>query len=112
MVLESVQTGRFEFGPYSLDPSSGELRKHGTRIKLQERPFRVLLMLLEVPGQVVSREELQMRLWPDGTFVDFDHGISSGKQTSHRPQRLRRASSFHRNRRTPRLPDDLSRHPR
>ena len=77
MVLESVQTGRFEFGPYSLDPSSGELRKHGTRIKLQERPFRVLLMLLEVPGQVVSREELQMRLWPDGTFVDFDHGISS-----------------------------------
>ena len=77
MVQEIEQTARYELGPYVVEPASGELRKHGTRIKLQERPFRVLLMLLEVPGQVVSREEIQQRLWPRGTFVDFDHGISS-----------------------------------
>ena len=49
----------------------------GIRVKLQERPFLLLVALLERPAEVVTREELRQRLWPDGTFVDFDHSISS-----------------------------------
>jgi TolB-like protein/DNA-binding winged helix-turn-helix (wHTH) protein/Flp pilus assembly protein TadD len=55
---------------------AGELRKHGLRVRLQEQPFRVLALLLEHPGEVVTREELQRRLWPADTFVDFDHGLN------------------------------------
>jgi DNA-binding winged helix-turn-helix (wHTH) protein len=65
------------FGRYTVDMHAGELRKNGTRVKLQERPFQILGILLERPGEVVTREELRSRLWPDGTFVDFDHSISS-----------------------------------
>ena len=54
-----------------------ELGKYGIRVKLQERPFQFLLALVERPGEVITREELRRRLWPDGTFVDFDHSISS-----------------------------------
>lgn len=68
---------RTQFGVFTVDPRAGELRKHGTRVKLQERPFQLLLALLERPGEVVTREELRQRLWPDGTFVDFDHSIAS-----------------------------------
>src|SRR5215468_7342861 len=63
------------FGVFELDPCAGELRKHGVRIKLQDQPFAVLLILLEKPGQLVTREELQRRLWPADTFVEFDKGI-------------------------------------
>ena len=63
------------FGVFELDPSAGELRKHGFRIKLQDQPFAVLLMLLERPGQLVTKEELQQRLWSADTFVEFDKGI-------------------------------------
>ena len=66
-----------EFGPFMVDLRTGELRKYGTRIKLQDRPFEILAMLLERPGEVVSREDMRSRLWPDGTFVDFDNNISS-----------------------------------
>src|SRR5579862_3201973 len=65
----------FRFGPFEVDSKSGELRKQGVRIKLQEQPLQILQMLLEHPGQVVTREELCQRLWPADTFVDFDHGV-------------------------------------
>jgi len=68
--------GRLRFGVFELDPRTGELRKHGLRVRLQEQPFRVLEMLLEHAGEVVTREELQKRLWPGDTFVDFDHGLN------------------------------------
>src|SRR5579863_7987174 len=64
------------FGVFELDLRAGELRKHGLRIRIQEQPFQVLVMLLEHPGDVVTREELQKKLWPADTFVDFDHGLN------------------------------------
>ena len=67
----------FRFGPFTVDPHLGELRKHDTRIRLQEQPFQVLTMLLERPGDLVTREELRERLWPADTFVDFDHGLNA-----------------------------------
>src|SRR5437870_1828183 len=68
--------GRLRFGVFELDLRAGELRKHGLRVRLQEQPFQVLAMLLEHPGEVVTREEVQKRLWPADTFVDFDHGVN------------------------------------
>jgi TolB-like protein/DNA-binding winged helix-turn-helix (wHTH) protein/Flp pilus assembly protein TadD len=68
--------GRLRFGVFELDLRAGELRKHGLRVRLQEQPFRVLEMLLEHSGEVVTREQLQKRLWPADTFVDFDHGLN------------------------------------
>jgi TolB-like protein/DNA-binding winged helix-turn-helix (wHTH) protein/Flp pilus assembly protein TadD len=68
--------GRLRFGVFELDPRAGELRKHGVRIRLQEQPFQVLATLLEHPGEIVTREELQKKLWPADTFVDFDHGLN------------------------------------
>jgi len=67
---------RLRFGVFELDPRAGELRKHGLRVRLQEQPFQVLAMLLEHPGEVLTREELQRKLWPADTFVDFDHGLN------------------------------------
>ena len=68
---------RFQFGEFTVDPVTGELSRYGIRVKLQEQPFQLLLALVERPGEVVTREELRERLWPHGTFVDFDHSISS-----------------------------------
>ncbi len=68
------------FGAFELDLRAGELRKHGVKIKLQDQPFQILVMLLEQPGQVVTREQLHQRLWPDGTFVDFEHGLNAAIQ--------------------------------
>jgi TolB-like protein/DNA-binding winged helix-turn-helix (wHTH) protein/Flp pilus assembly protein TadD len=68
--------GRFRFGVFELDLRAGELRKRGLRVRLQEQPLRVLAMLLEHPGEVVTREDLQKQLWPADTFVDFDHGLN------------------------------------
>lgn len=67
---------RLRFGVFEVDLRAGELRKGGSRIKLQEQPFQVLAMLLERPGETVTREELRQRLWPAETFVDFDHGVN------------------------------------
>jgi TolB-like protein/DNA-binding winged helix-turn-helix (wHTH) protein/Flp pilus assembly protein TadD len=67
---------RLRFSVFELNVSAGELRKNGLRIRLQEQPIRVLTMLVERPGDVVTREELQQRLWPADTFVDFDHGLN------------------------------------
>src|SRR5437773_727183 len=67
----------YRFGVFDADPSTGELRKQGMRIRLQEQPFQVLLLLLERRGDLVTREELRERLWPADTFVDFDHSLNT-----------------------------------
>ncbi len=65
------------FGVFEADFRSGELRKSGLKIKIQEQPFQVLGMLLAHPGEVVTREELRKSLWPADTFVDFEHGLNA-----------------------------------
>ena len=76
-MTEDQQGGRWlRFGVFEVDLRAGELRKHGQRVRLQEQPFQVLVMLLEHPGDVVTREELQKKLWPADTFVNFDHGLN------------------------------------
>ena len=70
-------SGVFRFGAYEVDAASGELRKSGLRLRVQEQPFQVLVLLLERPGEVVTREELRQRLWPADTFVDFDHSLNT-----------------------------------
>jgi TolB-like protein/DNA-binding winged helix-turn-helix (wHTH) protein len=69
-----------QFGTFELDSAAGELRKHGIKIRLQEQPLQILQQLLEHAGEVVTREELQKRIWPADTFVDFDHGLYSAVQ--------------------------------
>jgi eukaryotic-like serine/threonine-protein kinase len=68
-------SGRIRFGVYELDRDAMELRKHGVPIRLQEQPFRVLAMLAERPGEVITREQLQEQIWGN-TFVDFDHSLN------------------------------------
>ncbi len=65
------------FGAFEVDFRAGELLKNGRRIRLQDQPLQVLAMLLEQPGEVVTREELRLKLWPTDTFVDFDHGLNN-----------------------------------
>ncbi len=65
------------FGSFEVNPLTGELRKQGIRIKLHEKPFQVLLALLEHSGEVVTRKELQERLWPGDTFVEFENGLNT-----------------------------------
>src|SRR4030088_1397798 len=64
-------------GVFEIDLKAFELRKHGLRLKLAEQPFQILAILLEQPGQVITRDELRVRLWPGDTFVDFDHGLNN-----------------------------------
>jgi Tol biopolymer transport system component/DNA-binding winged helix-turn-helix (wHTH) protein len=73
-----VNTPRtWRFGVFELDASTGELRRNGTVVKLREQPARILLLLLEHAGQMVTREQLRQHLWPSDTFVDFDHSLNS-----------------------------------
>ena len=72
----SRTNGRISFATFEVDLSAGELRKSGVKIKLHAQPFAVLAMLLERPGQVVTREEIQQKLWASDTFVDFEHGLN------------------------------------
>jgi TolB-like protein/DNA-binding winged helix-turn-helix (wHTH) protein/Flp pilus assembly protein TadD len=65
------------FGPFAVDFRAGELLKNGRRIRLQDQPLQVLAMLLEHPGNVVTRDEFRQKLWPADTFVDFDHGLNN-----------------------------------
>src|ERR1700743_1991101 len=75
---QASPTGRtIRFGVFEVDLAAAELRKSGTRIRLQEQPFQVLTVLLERPGEVVSREDLRQKLWPADTFVDFDHSLNT-----------------------------------
>lgn len=80
MSLSTITPKIVRFGPYELDVRSGDLRKFGTRIKLGEQPLRILILLIERPGELVTREELVSQLWSDDTFVDFDHGLNSAVQ--------------------------------
>jgi DNA-binding winged helix-turn-helix (wHTH) protein/tetratricopeptide (TPR) repeat protein len=73
----TARTRRTRFGTFEVDLRSGELHKHGIRLKLQDQPFQVLALLLEHSGDVVTREELRQKLWPGDTFVDFDTGLNS-----------------------------------
>ena len=66
---------RVAFGPFEVDPTTGDLRKHGVRLRLSGQPFRILVLLLSRPGEVISQEELKKEAWGDGTFVDFGHGL-------------------------------------
>ena len=65
------------FGEFELDVFAGELRRQGTKLRLQDQPLQLLQILIQRPGEVVSREELQKKIWPSDTFVDFDHGINN-----------------------------------
>ena len=77
--MEEVTTAKraIRFGLYEVDFASQELRKSGIKIKIQDQPFQILALLLERPGQIVTREEIQKRLWAGDTFVDFDLGLNS-----------------------------------
>jgi Tol biopolymer transport system component/DNA-binding winged helix-turn-helix (wHTH) protein len=75
--MTSANPKIFRFGLYEVDLAAMQLRKSGIKIKLQEQPFQILTMLLERPGEIVTREELQKRLWPEDTFVVFDVGLNS-----------------------------------
>ena len=77
MVQASVGKQSVHFGVFEVDLESGELRKHGIKIKLQQKPFQILALLMERPGEVVTREELQQRLWPSDVFVDFESGLNN-----------------------------------
>ena len=68
---------RYRFGPFDLDTHTGELRKHGVRIQLQNQPFQILALLVARSGEIVPRVEIQGLLWPDNTTVEFDHGINA-----------------------------------
>jgi DNA-binding winged helix-turn-helix (wHTH) protein len=77
MADRSPAYSRVRFGTFEVDLDSGELRRNGVRLKLQEQPFRLLAMFLERPGEVVTREAVRERLWPADTFVDFDHSLNT-----------------------------------
>src|ERR1700758_3121449 len=80
MAPETTDHRTAVFGPYTVDVQSGQLRKHGTKIKLGEQPFRILLLLLQRQGELVTRDELQARLWATDTFVDFERSLNSAVQ--------------------------------
>lgn len=67
----------YRFGVFEADPTTGELRRKGIRIKLHSQPFQILVLLLERPGELLTREEICRHLWPEGTFIDYDHGVNS-----------------------------------
>ena len=77
--MEKVSSRPHElrFAAFAVDLQAGELRKHGVKVRLQEQPFQMLSVLLERPGEVVTREELQKRLWSGNTFVDFEHSLAT-----------------------------------
>jgi DNA-binding winged helix-turn-helix (wHTH) protein len=74
---DAPSPSRYRFGVFEADASTGELRKQGIRIKLNAQPFQLLVMLLERPGDLLTREEIAHTLWSDGTFVDYEHGLNS-----------------------------------
>ena len=77
MTQQPSLAAKLRFDVYEVDASAGELRRDGTRIPLEERPFRALLILLRRAGQVVTRDELKRELWPPDVFIDFDHGLNT-----------------------------------
>src|SRR5262245_3163564 len=75
--MNGTNPGRVKFGPFEADLYTHEIWKHGVKIKLVGQPFEVLAILLNKPGQLVTREELHSRLLPGDTYVDFDHGLNA-----------------------------------
>src|SRR5215469_18530285 len=76
-MAESALSPTLRFATFEVDLRSGELRKNGVKVKLQEKPFQVLALLLERRGELITREELRERLWTADTFVDFDHSLGA-----------------------------------
>jgi Tol biopolymer transport system component/DNA-binding winged helix-turn-helix (wHTH) protein len=77
MAAQPESPARLAFGPFELDSTGGELRRSGVRVRLSGQPFRILLVLLEHPGELVSREQLRQEVWSGATFVDFEHGLNA-----------------------------------
>lgn len=77
LTANSAKSGPFRFGSFEFDPRTGELRKQGIRIRVEGQPQAILAILLERPGELVTREELQKRLWPSDTFVDFEQSLNA-----------------------------------
>jgi len=77
LITDPQPARRYRFGVFEADASMGELRRQGVRVKLSGQPFQVLCLLLDQPGELLTREEISHELWPDGTFVDYDHGVNS-----------------------------------
>lgn len=75
--MPETTPSRYKFGLFEANLESGELFRNGQKLRMQEQPFQVLVALLERPGEVVTREELRLRLWPADTFVDFDHSLNT-----------------------------------
>ena len=76
MRAPTLSSRTIRFGPFIANLRSGELHKGPTKLKLQEQPFKILAVLLAQAGEVVTRDDLRKRLWPDDTYIDFDHGIN------------------------------------
>ncbi|HEX2597138.1 MAG TPA: winged helix-turn-helix domain-containing protein, partial [Terriglobales bacterium] len=73
----SASSRILRFGPFETEVQAGELRKRGLKVRLQDQPFQILVMLLERPGELVTRQEIHQKLWPADTFVGFDHGLNN-----------------------------------
>ena len=91
----------FRFGRFEIDSRTRELRKDGVRLRLQEQPFALLALMLEHPGELLTRDELRDRLWPEGTFVDFEHGLNAAIKRlravlGDNPERPRFVETLHR----------------
>src|SRR6195256_4560142 len=76
-VVSEKEPRSVQFGVFEVDLRAGELRRNGSKVKLQGQPFQILTMLVARPGEVVTREELQKKLWPADIFVDFDHSLNA-----------------------------------
>ncbi|HEX8712789.1 MAG TPA: winged helix-turn-helix domain-containing protein [Terracidiphilus sp.] len=76
-MADSSSARRYRFGSFEADATTGELRRQGMRVRLNTQPFQVLAMLLERPGELLTRDEIARELWPEGTFVDYEHGVNS-----------------------------------
>ncbi len=75
MPIPTENRPRYRFGPFELDPSEGKLSRNGSKVKLQDLPYRLLMMLVERPGEIVTREEVRQHLWPENAFVEFDNSL-------------------------------------
>src|SRR5215467_9473803 len=74
--LPELDRRALRFGVFELNPAAGELRKHGVRVRLQDQPLKLLLCLIESPGEICTREDLIRSIWPEGTFVDYERGLN------------------------------------
>ena len=105
--MEQTQSRRARFGAFELDLRAGELRGNGPATLLQEQQLKVLQMLIERGGEIVTREEIKKKLWPNDTMVEFDHGINSTiKKLRQAAGRLGRRTQVHRDHSAPRLSAD------